>query len=212
MTCPIASYFGRGTSLSGAAWAAGPQSAGTPCYSHRGSETSGMCSRRTFVASVRTASCTVAGILLITGALSCGRRGAERAQPAASAVATQASPDRSAVGFERLVGRWLRADGGYVLEIRAVTPEGRVEVRNARRWARACALAPVRLHLREMTQGRRRPRRYRQRHGYAPAMYCRKAHLERSECRLRGGDGIDCAQPRPEVGFRGRQVKVGLEI
>jgi hypothetical protein len=31
------------------------------------------------------------------------------------------------VGFDRLVGRWLRADGGYVLEIRSVSPEGRVE-------------------------------------------------------------------------------------
>ena len=29
--------------------------------------------------------------------------------------------------FDRLVGRWLRADGGYVLEIRAVSSEGRVD-------------------------------------------------------------------------------------
>jgi hypothetical protein len=31
------------------------------------------------------------------------------------------------VGFEPLLGRWLRSDGGYVLEIWAVSPEGGVE-------------------------------------------------------------------------------------
>jgi hypothetical protein len=69
----------------------------------------------------------LAGILLIAGALSCGRRDTERLQPGAAPAATQASSHRPGVGFERLVGRWLRADGGYVLEIRAVSSEGRVE-------------------------------------------------------------------------------------
>jgi hypothetical protein len=31
------------------------------------------------------------------------------------------------VGAERLVGRWLRPDGGYVLEIRAAQTDGRLE-------------------------------------------------------------------------------------
>jgi len=31
------------------------------------------------------------------------------------------------VGAERLVGRWLRPDGGYVLEIRAAQADGRLE-------------------------------------------------------------------------------------
>ena len=30
-------------------------------------------------------------------------------------------------GFETLIGRWLRLDGGYVLEIRAVDPSGKVD-------------------------------------------------------------------------------------
>ena len=31
------------------------------------------------------------------------------------------------VGPERLVGRWLRSDGGYVLEIRRAEPDGRLD-------------------------------------------------------------------------------------
>jgi hypothetical protein len=30
-------------------------------------------------------------------------------------------------GFETLNGRWLRPDGGYVLEIRAVDPSGKID-------------------------------------------------------------------------------------
>ena len=37
-------------------------------------------------------------------------------------VAAQASPE-----FQKLRGRWLRPDGGYVLEIRNVTAEGKLE-------------------------------------------------------------------------------------
>ena len=74
--------------------------------------------------------CAFLGMLLVPAVLSCGSRGAApapgrpaRSEPAASAAAAT-SADTS---FDRLVGRWLRADGGYVLEIRAVTPEGRVD-------------------------------------------------------------------------------------
>ena len=30
-------------------------------------------------------------------------------------------------GFDRLLGRWLRPDGGYILEIRSVSPGGKVD-------------------------------------------------------------------------------------
>jgi hypothetical protein len=30
-------------------------------------------------------------------------------------------------GFETLIGRWLRLDGGYILEIRAVDPSGKID-------------------------------------------------------------------------------------
>jgi hypothetical protein len=30
-------------------------------------------------------------------------------------------------GFETLIGRWLRLDGGYILEIRGVDPSGKIE-------------------------------------------------------------------------------------
>jgi hypothetical protein len=30
-------------------------------------------------------------------------------------------------GFETLIGRWLRLDGGYILEIRSVDPSGKIE-------------------------------------------------------------------------------------
>jgi hypothetical protein len=30
-------------------------------------------------------------------------------------------------GFETLIGRWLRPDGGYILEIRSVDPSGKID-------------------------------------------------------------------------------------
>ncbi len=82
----------------------------------------------------RRAGWALAGIFLIAGAVSCGPRGgerpaggADRAQPAAPGTAVGPGPVRAGAGFEKLVGRWLRADGGYVLEIRAASPEGRLE-------------------------------------------------------------------------------------
>jgi hypothetical protein len=76
---------------------------------------------------LRRAGMALAGILLIAGAASCGPRDAPRAQPVPSPAAAGADRAAARAGFEKLVGRWLRADGGYVLEIRAVSPEGRVE-------------------------------------------------------------------------------------
>jgi hypothetical protein len=46
--------------------------------------------------------------------------------PAAPKVAAP-QPTPEAAGYERLVGRWLRPDGGYILEVRSVSPEGTVD-------------------------------------------------------------------------------------
>lgn len=46
--------------------------------------------------------------------------------PPASTSASVTAPVRPA-NYERLKGRWLRPDGGYVLEVRSVDANGRVE-------------------------------------------------------------------------------------
>lgn len=79
------------------------------------------------------------GVLVLCAAAGCGSRGEERtenpapvAAPAApghsASAASPASPAPAVAGFDRLTGRWLRADGGYVLEIRSVAPDGKVDV------------------------------------------------------------------------------------
>ena len=72
--------------------------------------------------------------LFVASVVACGPRppqGADPAQakppvvmpaPAADSAATAEAP-----AFARLIGRWVRTDGGYVLEIRAVDPQGKVE-------------------------------------------------------------------------------------
>jgi len=43
-------------------------------------------------------------------------------------VAVSAMPSRGAPGgFEMLKGRWLRPDGGYIIEIRGVDPSGKID-------------------------------------------------------------------------------------
>lgn len=42
-------------------------------------------------------------------------------------VSPAAQSKGAAAGVERLVGRWVRPDGGYVLEIRSAEPGGRLE-------------------------------------------------------------------------------------
>lgn len=69
--------------------------------------------------------------LLITGTVSCRSRGGEPAAPAATAapavsVAPAPAPPAPQT-FDKLVARWLREDGGYILEIRAVSPEGKAD-------------------------------------------------------------------------------------
>jgi hypothetical protein len=74
--------------------------------------------------------------LVLGAAAACGPQGGERAEPPASAPAATApsapagppaSPAPAVAGFDRLQGRWLRPDGGYFLEIRSISPEGKVE-------------------------------------------------------------------------------------
>jgi hypothetical protein len=45
-------------------------------------------------------------------------------EPVAGEVEKEASTPKAA--FARLVGRWLREDGGYVIEIRGVEPDGKL--------------------------------------------------------------------------------------
>lgn len=68
---------------------------------------------------------------LILATISCDQPAKENlAQTAPPASSTSNSPAASAAahpGFARVVGRWLRPDGGYVLELRKVEASGSVE-------------------------------------------------------------------------------------
>lgn len=92
----------------------------------------------------------LSGALALGAAASCGPRNDEHPDPAALVPASAAqvaetapapvpstqtsTPDGApapatptVAGFEKLTGRWLRPDGGYILEIRSVSPEGKVD-------------------------------------------------------------------------------------
>ena len=48
--------------------------------------------------------------------------------PAAVNATNQSAPAATPkLGFEKLQGKWLRPDGGYILEIRSATAEGKLE-------------------------------------------------------------------------------------
>ena len=69
---------------------------------------------------------------LAVGILSaCGRKkdSPPPAPPPAAATTSQqpASPAIPAPAFEKLNGKWLRPDGGYILEIRNATAQGKLE-------------------------------------------------------------------------------------
>jgi hypothetical protein len=72
--------------------------------------------------------------VLLAGVLSaCGKK--EAAPPPApqsppAAVNTTDQPAAETIThleFEKLKGKWLRPDGGYILEIRGATPDGKVD-------------------------------------------------------------------------------------
>jgi hypothetical protein len=61
----------------------------------------------------------------------CGKK-ADAPSPAPPSVAVNATnqPGPSAIphpAFEKLKGKWLRPDGGYILEIRSIAPGGKLE-------------------------------------------------------------------------------------
>lgn len=68
---------------------------------------------------------------LVVGAAACRSRGGEPAAPAATAApaasAAPVSAPPAASAFEKLVGRWQREDGGYVLDVRSISPDGKVD-------------------------------------------------------------------------------------
>ena len=70
--------------------------------------------------------------VLVVGILSaCQKREAAPPSaplPAAANATMQPAPEATPnVEFEKLKGKWLRPDGGYILEIRSATAEGKLE-------------------------------------------------------------------------------------
>jgi len=68
----------------------------------------------------------LAGIYLVfmrQGPSSGGTEGA--AGPGSGRPADRAAP--ASAGFHALVGKWVRPDGGYVISVRSVDPDGRVD-------------------------------------------------------------------------------------
>lgn len=93
---------------------------------------------RTFSFRSRRAALAFSGAIALGAAAACGSRGGERAEPPAPAPAPASAapsapevlpavPVPAVAGFDRLEGRWLRPDGGYVLEVRSVSPGGKVD-------------------------------------------------------------------------------------
>jgi hypothetical protein len=66
----------------------------------------------------------VVAVVVVSAALLASR---DRQPPEASAPSPAVVPSEGRLEAQRLVGNWLRPDGGYVLGIRAVDPTGRVE-------------------------------------------------------------------------------------
>jgi hypothetical protein len=69
----------------------------------------------------------VAAVAVCALLVSCGRK--DEAPPAPQAPQTNAAPAAAAASPElaKLLGKWERPDGGYVLEIKAVDSSGKVE-------------------------------------------------------------------------------------
>ena len=65
-------------------------------------------------------------VLLALLAGACGKRAEQPAPAPAASTAPAAEP--VLVEFEKLKGRWLRPDGGYVIEIRRLQPDNALEV------------------------------------------------------------------------------------
>ena len=69
-----------------------------------------------------------AAIVLVAAALGCPCP--EAGAPAASSgAAAPAATPAAAAGPERLIGRWLRSDADYTIEIAGVGPDGKLDAR-----------------------------------------------------------------------------------
>ena len=71
-----------------------------------------------------------AGLLVLLAAVAAGAAGWFNRDPGTRASAPSASATAAKLPEEartRLQGRWLRADGGYVMTIKSVDPDGKVE-------------------------------------------------------------------------------------
>lgn len=60
-------------------------------------------------------------------ALACGPRPTTTEAPKAAAVPAAGAATAAGPALDRLAGRWVRTDGGYILEVRAVDPQGRAD-------------------------------------------------------------------------------------
>ena len=70
---------------------------------------------------------TLLAIVLAAGMLSaCGKK-ADTPPPSVSATSQPAPAATTAPAFAKLTGKWLRPDGGYILEIRSVEPTGKMD-------------------------------------------------------------------------------------
>jgi hypothetical protein len=68
------------------------------------------------------------GVMLFAGfVLSCGKITDENATKEKATSPDSATPGDGKTNLKRLVGRWLRPDGGYVIEIRSVHADGRLD-------------------------------------------------------------------------------------
>jgi hypothetical protein len=69
----------------------------------------------------------VGGVIAIAAVIAFAVFRLTSAPPASAPAPTGAAAKAESVSEQRLVGSWLRPDGGYVLEIRSAQPDGRLE-------------------------------------------------------------------------------------
>lgn len=73
--------------------------------------------------------CALVAALILSG---CDKAPVEAPPPPTPLPATSANPATAAVApaaaadFQKLIGRWLRPDGGYILEFKSVAPDGKL--------------------------------------------------------------------------------------
>ena len=66
----------------------------------------------------------LAGLALVVVVLLVGKSGRETERKSAAPVTTPRAQESTT---QRLIGNWVRTDGGYIIAVRSVDPEGRVD-------------------------------------------------------------------------------------